>query len=81
MLVNSLRQVLSFDLLCGGLPAPEFADNPLKYKFRYAGTVSSLLWEFLSQIGYILSFIKEAEEITVLYTVTKPNILHFASVC
>ena len=79
MLVNSLRQVLSFELLCGGLPAPECADNPLKYKFRYAGI---LLWEFLSQIGYILSFIKEAEEITVLYTVTKPNILHkLLSVC
>ena len=28
-------QVLSFELFCGGLPAPECADNPLKYKFRY----------------------------------------------
>ena len=28
-------QILSFELVCGGLPAPECADNPLKYKFRY----------------------------------------------
>ncbi|CAI8015134.1 Alpha-aminoadipic semialdehyde synthase, mitochondrial, partial [Geodia barretti] len=29
-------KVLSFDLLCGGLPAPECADNPLKYKFSWS---------------------------------------------
>ena len=31
----SIMKVLSFELMCGGLPAPECADNPLKYKFRY----------------------------------------------
>jgi hypothetical protein len=25
----------SFESWCGGLPAPEAADNPLGYKFRY----------------------------------------------
>jgi alpha-aminoadipic semialdehyde synthase len=29
-------KVLSFELLCGGLPAPECADNPLKYKFSWS---------------------------------------------
>lgn len=29
-------QVLSFKLFCGGLPAPECADNPLKYKFSWS---------------------------------------------
>ena len=28
-------QVKSFRSYCGGLPAPEHADNPLRYKFRY----------------------------------------------
>ena len=30
-----LFQVKSFRSYCGGLPAPEHADNPLRYKFRY----------------------------------------------
>ena len=25
----------SYVSYCGGLPAPEFADNPLRYKFRF----------------------------------------------
>ena len=29
-------QVVSFQSWCGGLPAPECNNNPLKYKFRYA---------------------------------------------
>jgi alpha-aminoadipic semialdehyde synthase len=29
-------QVVSFSSVCGGLPAPEAADNPLKYKFSWS---------------------------------------------
>jgi len=28
-------KVTSFVSFCGGLPAPEDSDNPLRYKFRY----------------------------------------------
>jgi alpha-aminoadipic semialdehyde synthase len=27
-------RIESYISYCGGLPAPEFADNPLRYKFR-----------------------------------------------
>lgn len=29
-------KVLSFESFCGGLPAPEFSDNPLRYKFSWS---------------------------------------------
>lgn len=40
-------RITSFESFCGGLPAPEFSDNPLRYKFSWsprgalANTVSS----------------------------------------
>jgi alpha-aminoadipic semialdehyde synthase len=35
--------VTSFTSVCGGLPAPEAADNPLQYKFSWspAGVISA----------------------------------------
>jgi saccharopine dehydrogenase-like NADP-dependent oxidoreductase len=35
--------VTSFSSVCGGLPAPEAADNPLKYKFSWSprGVISA----------------------------------------
>lgn len=29
-------KVTSFESFCGGLPAPEFSDNPLRYKFSWS---------------------------------------------
>lgn len=29
-------RVTSFESFCGGLPAPEFSDNPLRYKFSWS---------------------------------------------
>jgi alpha-aminoadipic semialdehyde synthase len=29
----------SYVSYCGGLPAPEYADNPLRYKFRLKKTI------------------------------------------
>lgn len=34
--VNLNLKILSFESWCGGLPHSSFADNPLKYKFRYS---------------------------------------------
>lgn len=28
--------ILSFESLCGALPSPEFADNPMGYKFTWS---------------------------------------------
>jgi len=36
LLSDKIMQVSSFQSWCGGLPAPECANNPLKYKFRLA---------------------------------------------
>ncbi|CAG9819108.1 unnamed protein product [Phaedon cochleariae] len=33
---NSGGRVTSFESFCGGLPAPEFSDNPLRYKFSWS---------------------------------------------
>ena len=40
-------QVKSFRSYCGGLPAPEHADNPLRYKFRYYA-YSLIKYQFVS---------------------------------
>ena len=32
---NRGGNVVTFSSVCGGLPAPEVADNPLKYKFSW----------------------------------------------
>lgn len=29
-------KVTSFESFCGGIPAPEFSDNPLRYKFSWS---------------------------------------------
>ncbi|KAJ8920057.1 hypothetical protein NQ315_011711 [Exocentrus adspersus] len=29
-------RIISFESFCGGLPAPEFSDNPLRYKFSWS---------------------------------------------
>ncbi|KAG5898781.1 hypothetical protein JTB14_010991 [Gonioctena quinquepunctata] len=33
---NDGGRVTSFESFCGGLPAPEFSDNPLRYKFTWS---------------------------------------------
>ena len=47
-------QVLSFELFCGGLPAPECADNPLKYKFRYV-QIDCEVFRYTCTCAYSLS--------------------------
>ncbi|XP_060529321.1 alpha-aminoadipic semialdehyde synthase, mitochondrial [Cylas formicarius] len=35
-------RITSFESFCGGLPAPEFSDNPLRYKFSWAPKMALL---------------------------------------
>ncbi|KAB0795235.1 hypothetical protein PPYR_12074 [Photinus pyralis] len=44
-------KIVSFESFCGGLPAPEFSDNPLRYKFSWSPR--SALINTLSEARYI----------------------------
>lgn len=46
-------KIVSFESFCGGLPAPEFSDNPLRYKFSWSPR--SALINTLSSAKYIRS--------------------------
>lgn len=54
-------RITSFESFCGGLPAPEFSDNPLRYKFSWSprgallNTVSSARYLSKGQIVEISS--------------------------
>lgn len=44
-------KILSFESWCGGLPAPEFSNNPLRYKFNWSPM--GVLMNTLSQAKYL----------------------------
>lgn len=67
-------KVTAFESFCGGLPAPEFSDNPLRYKFSWSPR--SALLNTISSAKYL----ENGKTVTIseggeLMAVTKP--LHF----
>jgi saccharopine dehydrogenase (NADP+, L-glutamate forming) len=69
-LTNQSHQVREFYSYCGGLPAPECSDNPLKFKFSWSPR-GALLSQQNSAI-----FLKEGKVVEIpaqdLMTTTKP---------
>ena len=53
---------MSFESWCGGLPHPDNADNPLKYKFRYEHKVLVLLLDLIVQ-KLILFYFCDGEKV------------------
>lgn len=70
---NSGGKIQSFVSYCGGLPAPEFSDNPLRYKFSWSprgallNTISSAKYLSKGQVvdinsgGELMSVTKELD--------------------
>lgn len=70
---NSGGKIESFVSYCGGLPAPEFSDNPLRYKFSWSprgallNTISSAKYLSKGQVvdinsgGELMSCTKELD--------------------
>lgn len=57
---NNNGVIESFISFCGGLPAPEFANNPLRYKFSWSP--KSALWNIKSSAKYL----KNGEIVNIL---------------